>query len=311
MTTIDSTKNWNLDSDTGFFFKRELEQVRAKTYDIKKVPLKAREIFPLDFEIDEGTEYVVYQTYDMIGQARVIANYATDLPRVDVRGEEFQSRVKTVGAAYGYSVQDIRAARKAGKPLEARKASAARKAVAIEENNIAFNGNKTHNIQGFFDNANIPRIAAPDNGSGSGLWSVKSAEQILADLHVLGNNASDLTDDVEVADTICLPTKQYNLIHTLKMGQYDTRTVAQAFLEATPHINSILSVSECKAAGYLGEDMAFSYRKDADALQMVVPMDFLQHAAQQKGLEFEIPCEERFGGVVVYYPMSITFMEGV
>ena len=309
---MDNIKKWNLDSDNmGFFFKRELEQIRSKAYDIKKVPLKAREVFPLDFEIHEGAEFVVYQQYDMIGQAQVIANYATDLPDVDVRGEEFQSRVKSLGDKYTYSVQDIRAAMKGQKPLQQRKADAARKAMAIKENKIAFNGEPTHNIQGFFTNPNIPRVAAPVGASTSTEWANKTPDEILDDLHFMATYASDITDDVEQADTICLPVKQYNLIRKTKMGQFDTRTIYQAFMDASDYIKEIKSIPECKGAAEGGLDMAFAYRKDPDALQLVIPMEFLQHAAQQKGLEFQIPCEQRIGGVVVYLPLSVVFMEGV
>ena len=310
MSTQDSIRSWNIDSELGYFFKRELEQVRSKAYDIKKVPLHAREVFPLDFEINEGAAFIVYEQYDHVGQARVIANYATDLPRVDVRGQEFQSKVKSLGDMYGYSVDDIRAAQKAGKPLQQRRADAARKAIAILENEIAFKGDKKHNIQGFFSNPNIPRLAAPANGSGKTLWAEKSAEEVLEDLHELANNPAILTDGVEEADTLCMPTEQYKLISTRKMGQYDTRTIKEAFMAATDNIKQIMRVPECKGAGFGGSDIAFAYRKDADALHLVIPMEFMQHGAQQKGLEFEIPCEQKTGGVVVYLPLSVTFMEG-
>ena len=49
-----------------------------------------------------------------------------DLPRADVKGKPTTAYVKSVGDSYGYSVQEMRASRLAGKSLDVRKAEAAR-----------------------------------------------------------------------------------------------------------------------------------------------------------------------------------------
>jgi hypothetical protein len=41
-------KYTNLDSEAGYFFERELEQVKAESYDVLYPDLLARDIFPLD-----------------------------------------------------------------------------------------------------------------------------------------------------------------------------------------------------------------------------------------------------------------------
>ena len=301
----------HMDANDTIFFLRELEQIRVKTYDIKRIPLKAREVFPLDFEVNEGADIVTYRQYDMVGTAQVIARYANDLPRVDITGKEFTSKVKGIGASYGYSVQDIRAARMAGKPLEQRRADAARRSVAELENRIAFFGDDTNGIQGFLNNAYIPRVAAPAGSGGYITWATKTPAEVLADLNTLGNYASDLTGNVETADTLLIPVAQYNYIFATYIDTFHQKSIAKAFLDNSPYIKEIKPIFELKGAGYTGKDMAVAYRNDPDALHMVIPLEFLQHPQQQRGLEWEIPCEERFGGVVVYYPLSVVFMEGI
>jgi hypothetical protein len=306
-----SVANQRTDASDTIWFERELEHIRARTYDVKRIPLRAREVFPMDFEVNEGAEIVTYRQYDMVGTAKVIAKYANDLPRVDITGKEFSSRVKGLGDAYGYSVQDIRAARMAGKPLEQRRADAARRAIAELENRVAFFGDNTNGILGFLGNPYIPRLASPVGAATTTPWSTKTAAEMLEDLNTLGNYASDLTNGVETADTLLIPVAQYNLIHSTYIDTFHQKTVARAFLDASPYIKSIMPISELKGAAHGSKDMAVAYRKDPNALQMVIPMEFLQHAAQQRGLEWEIACEERFGGVVVYYPLSVVFMEGI
>ena len=123
----ETIRSVNLDADQTMFFQRELEHIKSRTYDIRYAELKARSLIPVSGEAGPGAESITYYQYDMVGVAKIIANYATDLPRADVRGKKFTSPVESLGASYGYSVQDIRAAAKAGKPLEQRKANAARR----------------------------------------------------------------------------------------------------------------------------------------------------------------------------------------
>jgi hypothetical protein len=55
--------------------------------------------------------------------------------------------------------------------------------------------------------------------------------------------------------------------------------------------------------------MAFA--RNDDTLTHEIPMMFTQHAEQIRGLEHLIPCEGRTGGVIVYRPVAISFMEGI
>jgi hypothetical protein len=49
----------------------------------------------------------------------------------------------------------------------------------------------------------------------------------------------------------------------------------------------------------------------ADNLTLEIPMPFMQHAPQQEGLAFEVPCESRFGGVIIYYPLSMAMADSI
>ena len=91
----------NLDSAQTIFFARELEAKKAQTYDVIRAPLKAFELIPVSTEAGPGAEAIVYEQYDSTGIAKIIANYADDLPRAEVKGQEFTARVKSVGNSDG------------------------------------------------------------------------------------------------------------------------------------------------------------------------------------------------------------------
>ena len=126
----------NYDADESIFFERELEALKSRTYDLKYPELKARSLIPVSFEAGPGAESISYEQYSQVGMAKLIANYADDLPRADVEAKKFNSPVKSLGASYGWNVQEVRAAAMAGKPLTSRKAAAAKRAHLAQENSI-------------------------------------------------------------------------------------------------------------------------------------------------------------------------------
>ena len=113
------------DANESVFFARQLEYVKAKTYDIKRAPLNAMRLFPVSTETPEGATTITYRQYDGVGMAKIVANYANDLPRADVTGKEFTSPIRSIADAYGYNTQEIRSAMFAGVPLNAKKATQA------------------------------------------------------------------------------------------------------------------------------------------------------------------------------------------
>ena len=106
-----------LDANESIFFARELDYVKSKAYDVKYPANNALALFPVSSEADAGADTISYESYDMVGMAKIISNYADDLPRADVKGTLNTVKVFSIGVSYGYSTKDIRRSRMAGKNL--------------------------------------------------------------------------------------------------------------------------------------------------------------------------------------------------
>ena len=144
------TPRMNFDDEmaASVFFARELDYVKSQSYDVEYPELTALRLFPLSSEIDPGAETVTYNSYAKTGMAKIISNYATDLPRADVKGKPTTAIIKSLGDSYGYSVQEMRASAMAGKSLDARKAESARYQIDYLNNKIAWCGDKETGLQG-------------------------------------------------------------------------------------------------------------------------------------------------------------------
>lgn len=300
------------DANESIFFARQLEHIKAQTYDIKYPALSALALFPVDASAGPGAKTITYRQYDTVGMAKVIASYANDLPRADVVAKEFTSNIRGIGDSYGYDVQEIRYASMTGTPLESRKAAAARRAHDQKINQLAWSGDTEHGLPGFLTNANIPGYTVTADGTGSSkLFSTKTADLIIRDVNGIINQVRVQSKGVHTANEVWLPIAQYALISSMPRSTGSDQTVLQFLQLNNPGVTfkSVLELDNAMSSGTL--DTMVAIENSIDNIQLNIPMPFMQHSPQQKGLAFEVPCESRFGGVTVTYPLAMCVADSV
>ncbi len=304
----------NLDAGESIFFQRELEQVKARSYDVVYAELRARQFIPASPEpADTAAETITYRQFDRVGVAKIIASYADDLPRADVSGSEFSSSVKALGASYGYNLQEVRAAARANRPLPQMRANAARKAIEEQIDIILANGHTVSGLAGFLNQSNVPAatVAAP---GGTTTWADKAAadpDRIIADVTDMLSDMVQLTKGAEMPDTLLLPISQFMLISTTRLVDRDN-TVLEFIKQKFPMLTTIDHWHRLTNAGAGGAvDRMVMYKKSADKLWLEVPQEFETLAVQERGLEFFVPCHARIGGVIVPYPLSMSYRDGI
>lgn len=305
--------------DASVFFARELDHIKAKSYDVEYPELTALSILPISSEADPGAETITYYTYDKAGLAKVVDNYSTDLPRADVNGKPSHAIIKSIGDSYGYSAQEMRASRLAGKSLDVRKAESARYQIDRLTNQIAWAGDKDSGLMGILsEGQNIPLYTvAAGVESGKTSWLEKTADEILADVNGMQKQVARVTKNVERPDTLCVPSDVFMDISTRRIP--DTSTTVKSFLlEHAPYLKNIVSAAELDSDStdtnpYAAEaqGVAFLFKNDARKLTLENPMPFYQYPLQAKNLEIVVPCEARTAGVIVYYPLSCLIAVGV
>lgn len=307
--------------DASVFFARELDYVKSKSYDVEYPEFTALNLFPISSEADPGAESITYYTYDKQGIAKIIDNYSTDLPRADVVGKPSYATVKSIGASYGYSAQEMRASRLANKSLDARKAEAARYSIDNATNKIAWKGDEESGLLGVLSTAqNIPLYSITAGGtSNKTKWTEKTADEILDDINGMQKQVARTTKNVERPDTLVLPAEVFMDIATRRIPD-TTITVKDFVLEHSPYLKNIISAAELDAdsvetnpyaASSEGSGVAFLFKNDPMKLTLENPMPFYQYPLQVHNLETTVPCEARTAGVIVYYPLSALIAVGV
>lgn len=302
----------HLDANEQAFFQRQLEYVKTRTYDTKYKNLKATTLIPVSNEAPSGADFITYRAYTAVGFAKIVADYVKDFPRVDVYGEEKTAKVKSLGDSYGYSIKEIRRAQMANVPLETKKATAARRAIDELVDRIAWKGDAAAGLNGLINYPGTTEYTVLADGTGSSkLWSTKTSDQIVRDIVGLINAVWVTTNGREVPNTLILPLEKYNILATKRMDGNSDTTIMKYLRDNIPYLELIDWVSDLKGAGAGGTDRMMVYVRDEEHLTLEIPQQFEQFAPQQTGMEYEIPCHAEVAGVIVYYPLSVAWGDGI
>lgn len=294
------------DAGETLFGSRALEYMIAQAYDMEYVPNKARTLFPLLGGVASGAESFTYKQYDMRGEAKVVENYADDFPSNEVLMTEFSQKIVSLGASYGYSVQDLRAAQMANVPLDMMKARAARESVERKIESMAAIGSSSHGITGFTNAANIASETVTD-----GTWTAPEVDDILADINKMQLKIFEGTKGIHTGNTLLLGTKAYGLLATTARSvTYTDDSIMTYVLKQSPWLKSIEHWAALDTAGSGGAERIMLWDRNPNVAQLVLPQDFEQMPPEAKGMKFSVACHARCGGVQVRYPKAICYMDG-
>ena len=306
----------NLDSSQAMFFARQLEVVRAETYDIKYADLKGRTLVNIEQD-NPGAEVITYTQFDRAGIFKLIANYADDLPRSDVFGKQFSAKVFGFGGSYGYSIQDIRAAMMAGGRLDQKRARNVREISDSTHDRMIYFGNSEAGFTGLFNNPNITTGNVVAGVSTTTQWATKTPDEILTDLNSAYTDVLVLTNETEVPNTLLLPVEQHAAITSRARSINSDTTILEFFLRNRPNITRVETVVQLANIGNRADmpdtvgDAFMFYKKSPDVLGYRAPVWFEQFAPQQINLAFNVPCHSRSGGVAYYRPLAAVIKGGI
>lgn len=299
-----------LDAQENLFFQRQLEQIASKSYDVKYAELKAAKLVPVRTDIDPGTTVYVVYTYDAFGVAKLITAYGDNAPRVDISGVQSLIQMRDYALSFGWNIDEVKKAAKAGLPLEQRKANMARRGLDERLDLVAATGDAQTGALGLANQPNAINYVIPNGASGSPLWANKTPDEILNDMHGIANNIVSTTLDVEKPDTLLLPLDSFTFVASKRADQLNSKTILATFLENNPYIRSVESWVRLTGQGAGGTRRMICYRKDPDAVEFLVSIPFEQLPPEPRNFETIVNCRNKTGGVFAYYPLSMSYGDG-
>lgn len=289
----------------------QLESMRARVWEAKYPPVKARQYIPVASEDDPGADTVAYEVEEEQGQAKIITNNGNDLSSVTTSNLKVTRPIVSVGVAFHYTLQDIRRASFMGKPLSARRAIAARRATDRRLETLAAFGSAVEGIaDGLLNNGAVGIEAL----ASAGTWATKvgaNPAAVLNDLNKLVASVITASQEAHVPDTVLMPTAQMLLISQTKLSADSDDTILTAFLRHNPWITSVDMWNVLAGAGAGPSDRVIAYHRDQENLELVIPQEWEMLPPQPRGLSFEVPTHLRSAGTTIMRPLAIRYMDGV
>ena len=291
--------------DVGLFLARELEQVLARTFEVQYADIKYSSVLPISTEIGPGADSFTYRIFDAQGSMKLIQDKASDLPRADVLRKEVTHQVRSLGASFAYTIQETRAAAMVpGMNLEQRRANAVRRAYEEKVQDVAYFGETAVSMDGFFNNANVDKTV-PNK------WFDNcTTDEMLEILNEAPTSIVQGSNMKESPNTMLVPYDVYRIISTTARSTTSDTTVLEFFLRTNPFIRSIEPINELEAGkSVLTKDRIICYDRSPEKLQLHIPrtLEFLPPV--RTNLEFSVAAHARVGGVALYYPKSVLYVE--
>lgn len=304
-----------MDAGESMVFALQLQHLRAQVLDRPYPENKARTLIPQQSESAPGSTEFAYVVADQVGMFKLITNYADDLPVTDVKGEKIVVDISTFGGAVHYSIDEVENATKAGVPLTARKMMSNRDAAERKFERIAWLGDAESGALGMLTVPNATKETAGTKTGGGTRWNTPAGNATAAEVYTdmarpFIQQSSD-TKGIERPDTIVMCPADYEYANNVTFtGDATGESALQRFMKRYPNV-TIETSAYFEGVGAADTNVMLAYRNDLMKVAMETPLPYNVLPPQQRNLATIINARLKTAGVVAYFPLSITIIEGL
>ncbi len=311
----------HLDANETALLDRELKFVEAQTYMVDYPELRHMRYLPQDTTTPEGAESILYRVQDQIRNAELITDYANDLVNVDVTSSETRIDIAAYGNSFTTSHRDLQKAAFTGIRIDTARAMASREGIAQLLDDVAAVGDSKVGLRGFINNADVAIQTAATDGDSKVTWADKKAgdvsngsgaQSIITDLSEMKSSMVIGTKSLYAPNMYLLATELFELISTTPFspGGGSDRSILEWFKLNNPgiEIESWHRLDTANAAGTAGRVIA--YFKDPRILVEKAVMPYRLLPPNQKGMGFVTNAWTLTGGVHIYRPQGVVYMDG-
>lgn len=305
-----------LDAAENYFFLRELTSIESRWYQNKHAPRRAREFVPTKSDgFGPETQSYLYRMSDSLGKAKKIVAAAGDVPLVNVKGAESSQRFQDYGLGMQYSIDEVQAAAKLGRPLEQDRANQVKNGLDQILDDICTEGDSSADLKGFGLLTGTSTYTLSTKAATGTKWLDASTgaanatpDEIIRDLNALITKVRVDTFTAESPKRILLGTKPYEHIANTPRASISDTTILKFFLATHPGV----TVEEWERldalTGYNNRIIAYDPDPDKQALLMAI--EYEMQPPEKRNFAFYVPCRTKTGGVIARYPKSIIYADG-
>lgn len=297
-----------IDANETGAFARELEAIQAGVIEKKFPALVGASIVPLaGAHIFPGARSHTYREIDAWGEAELLEEFSLDdFPSAEVKGNEVTGKIRSWGAKYSYTFEDLRAKPSLSWDITARKEVAARKAMEEKLDKLIMSGGGP--FLGLLNNASSQDDTAacgtPDFETGVEATDVatilKTFRTMVAQARVA---TKGVYNEFDFVVSLAISIKLNLFVPSTTVG--GGTTVADFLLNHVQGVRSITTSPVLDGAAAGPKDRMLCFPRDPEVLDCLVPIRFEQFAPQLSGMQFVIPCHGKYAGIRIFQPLAI------
>lgn len=293
---------------------RLFNQIINETYGLERESLDALSFIPPQAGIGQWLRTWTYKVLSEMGIAKLISDYAEDLPPVSRALELKTNDIREYGVSYGYSEFELMQWLTAGIDLSRDEAETARRKIDEKVDEVLFVGDKDANTTGFLNNANVPMVVVPTGAGGGTAIRGKTLLEIIATFQAMIDTVRNNTRRTVKADTVLLPHDAFVYLSTTPKDETGGDLTILEYLKKVFASQGLVNWKECAKldeAGEGGTTRAVIYKYSPSVLTRCIPIPFKQDEPQKKSLHYMVPCYARIGGVAFKNINAVAYADGL
>lgn len=297
------------------FLERQIVQLRTRTFEVEFAPTIARQFGPVASDIAAYADLYSYAVYETVGAAKIGSYASKDVPRVERNVREVFGKVVPIVDAYGWNIGEMAEAARLGMDLTAKKLVDARSAIERGIDKVLAFGSiedETATLPDVGLTGLVNNAAVVANGiTALGFWTGGgvTSDVILSTLSSMVSTVNNRTNGAYAVDTLLLPTAILNYIQQKPYSTLNGESVLSIFKKNNPQITMVAPWWKLNTAGAAGVPRAVAYQRNAEILELVIPLDFTSLPPEAQTFEMVVNCHARCGGTKIYRPFAVQYAD--
>jgi hypothetical protein len=297
-------KRW--DTADHVFFTRELEKVSSKIFDITKIDVKGLQfVAPISDDIRPEDERYTVRQREYVGAAkRMFQGSDERLPAANVKYTEGSVGFASYGDSYFYTIDEIRAAQRVGRPLKTDRAEAAKTVLERQLDTIVSLGDSDAGLSGLTNLTGTSTVTVDAGASTKKGWQTKTGEEMYNDLVAMCREVRTVSGDKRSVKRILLPLEAYDIADSKRFNSFESRSVLEVFQGRRG-----VEVLSWERLDGIGTGRAIAYDPNPELVGLLLPVPFEQMEPERRGFTWYIECRNKTGGVIAREPKTIVYAD--
>lgn len=323
------------DAAETMFFERALTYVEAQLLYRLIPPLEGRQYVATAALEPPGTKRTEYRMITQVGRAMLDTGTGDDAPTSTFYTETFGHNYYSLKSSYQYTYDELLSAQLAsqnshstGGPainIDMESALASRQAIAQTLDTICAFGTGSVpsgvasvgpdvGLLGLLNQPYASAYTIPNGAAGSPLWSLKTPDEVVADLTGIVAYQINATYKVHSPKRIIVPVDSYQAqLAGRRMADGSDETILSFFQRTRKETEQPVEVRSWQlmsGAGTGSTNLMLAYDPDERMVCLKMAQEFTQLQVEYQRETYRIPCRARTAGVIARYPLSMTTSYG-